>query len=373
MSMSELEDLLFEIFEKLRMRRVPLGIPDYLLGLKAIYELAHPVDELNNPEKLEAIKGLCRLFWAKSYEDLQLFDETFDIEANLHLQTKYEEQPQNTPSSGTKSPFLPPQNIPSSSPPLKRQHQQQKQSRIIPKGYSQPTITTRSKIPSDQQTLRHHLTPLLPIDKRDMAGIWRQLHLLQREGPLDELDIQGTIDSFSHIGFLKPVLQSRRRNQAKIMLLIDQGGSMEPFSLFTAALVDSILHSGSHKQTSIFYFHDCPEDYMYMYPALLGARPLEDILVEHSHSGSVLIVSDAGAARGHYDRIRARVTKDFLDKLSQYIYLYAWINPVPKVRWVGTTAQNIAQLLPMFQLDWEGLNDTVNILRGQALTGVHQP
>lgn len=372
--MSALEDLLFEIFEKLRLQRVPLGTPDYLLALKAIYELVYPVDELSNSGNLEAIKGLCRLFWAKSYEDLQLFDETFDIETNLHSQMRHEEQPQNTPLSGTKSPLPPPQNIPSfKSPPLEKQPQRQKQPRIIPKGYSQPSMTVRSKISSNQPTLRHHLTPRLPIDKRDMAGIWRQLHLLQREGPPHELDIQGTIDSFSHIGFLKPVLRSMRRNQAKMMLLIDQGGSMEPFSLFTAALVDSILRSGSFKQTSIFYFHDCPEDYIYMYPTLLGARPLEDILVEHSHSGSVLIVSDAGAARGHYDRIRVRVTKDFLDKLSQYTYLCAWLNPVPEVRWVGTTARNIAQLLPMFQLDWEGLNDTVNALRGQAVTGVHQP
>ena len=55
----------------------------------------------------------------------------------------------------------------------------------------------------------------------------------------------------------------------------------------------------------------------------------------------------------------------FLDLLSQSTYLYAWLNPMPAVRWIGNTAGEIARLLPMYQLDREGLNDVVNILRGQ--------
>ena len=369
--MTDLEDLLFEIFEALRQRRVPLGMPDYLLALKMIYELAHPSDELSNPAQLEAIKDLCRLFWAKSYEDLQLFDEMFEIETSLYLQTKDEEQLQNVPPSGTRLTFISPSNTSDLQiPPLKRQ---QKQPMIIPKAHSQPTMTRYSKISSYQQTVRHHLTPRLPIDKRDMAGIWRQLRRPQREGPLAELDVQATTDALSRIGFLQPVLQPRRRNQAKMVLLLDQGGSMEPFSLFTAALLDSIVRSGSLKQTHILYFHDCPENYVYTSPTFLGARNLEDIFVEHCHGSSILIVSDAGAARGHYDRARTSATKEFLDQLCQYTHLSAWLNPVPKIRWTGTTAWNIAQLLPMFQLDWEGLNDVVNVLRGQVLTGVSKP
>lgn len=373
--MIDLEDLLFKIFEELRLRRVPLGMPDYILALKAVNELANPAEELDTPEHLETIKGLCRLFWTKSYEDLQLFDEAFDIEINAQLQSKYEELPQSTLPQEPQSSFASQPDTPDpTSPPLERQHQQQKQPFITAKAHSHPTIATHSKALDYQLTVRHHLTPRLPIDKRDMASIWRHLRRSQREGPLDELDVQATTDLLSRTGFLlKPVLRPRRRNQAKLVLLIDQGGSMEPFSLFTEALIDSILRSGSLKHTSILYFHDSPESYLYTYPTLLGSRPLEEVLAEHCHGNSVLIVSDAGAARGHYDSIRTNTTKEFIEKLSQYTYLHAWLNPVPKVRWRGTTAWNIAQLLPMLQLDWEGLNDVVNILRGQALTGVHQP
>ena len=78
----------------------------------------------------------------------------------------------------------------------------------------------------------------------------------------------------------------------------------------------------------------------------------------------MLLVSDAGAARGDYDEQRVEDTKKFLEKLHQYTYLYAWINPLPHSRWKGTTAEDIACFVPMYSLNRDGLNDAINILRG---------
>jgi len=78
-----------KIFEELRQQRVPLGMSDYMLALKT-------VSELTNSEDLENIKGLCRLFWAKSYADQLLFDETFDIEVDKQLQAVQKKE-QQTP------------------------------------------------------------------------------------------------------------------------------------------------------------------------------------------------------------------------------------------------------------------------------------
>ena len=136
-------------------------------------------------------------------------------------------------------------------------------------------------------------------------------------------------------------------------------------------LLESILRSGSLREIHIFYFHDMPEKYLYLSPTLVGARSLENVLTEYCQHTSVLIIGDAGAARGHYDSTRVQATKEFVDQLNQYTYLYSWLNLVPKTRWANTTASYIARLLPMFPLDWDGLNDTVNVLRGQSLTGAH--
>jgi uncharacterized protein with von Willebrand factor type A (vWA) domain len=91
---------------------------------------------------------------------------------------------------------------------------------------------------------------------------------------------------------------------------------------------------------------------------------LEEVLQEKAKGNSVLIISDGGAARGYYDGMRVGDTKTFLQTLSTYTYLYAWLNPMPQNRWLTTTAEDIANMVPMFPLEREGLEDAVNILRG---------
>ena len=91
---------------------------------------------------------------------------------------------------------------------------------------------------------------------------------------------------------------------------------------------------------------------------------LEKVLEEQGKNNSVLIISDAGAARGYYDSMRVEDSQTFVQILNNYTYLSAWLNPMPKYRWRVTTAEDIASMIPMFPLNREGLHDAVNILRG---------
>jgi uncharacterized protein with von Willebrand factor type A (vWA) domain len=362
--MVDLEEMLLDIFDKLRQQRVPLGLADYVLALKTVSDLA-------DSENLENIRSLCRLFWAKSSADQSLFDETFAIESHKRIEAIKQKEQQNAFSSSSKTTLPSRPTPPNIKPPASEKKSPQRQPIVVPKAHSQSITDMHPKGLYDKGNTTYHLTPRPPMDKRDMAGIWRKLRYLQQEGISEDLDVQATTRSLERTGFLlKPVLKNRRRNQARLVIMLDQGGSMEPFTLFISALLESILRSSSLRQVDIFYFHDTPENYLYEHSTLLGSKSLESVLLEHCQNTSVLIVSDAGAARSHYDSIRLKTTREFLDKLNQFTYLYAWLNPVPKARWVGNTAWHIAQLLPMFQLDWEGLNDLVNVLRGQAVTGV---
>ncbi|MCP4368365.1 MAG: VWA domain-containing protein [Deltaproteobacteria bacterium] len=214
--------------------------------------------------------------------------------------------------------------------------------------------------------VKYHLTPRFPLGRREMAEAWRHLRRLQRTGRAEELDVEGTIHSICQTGFfLEPVLQPLRRNQAKLVLLIDQRGSMAPFVPIIRTLVESILRGGLLGKVNIYYFHDCPGKVLYTRQSLTGAIPLEEVLSNQVKDNSILIVSDAGAARGYYDEQRLNTTRRFLKNLHTYTYLYAWLNPIPSKRWQSTTAGIIAQLVPMFSLDRDGLNDAINILRGQ--------
>jgi len=149
-------------------------------------------------------------------------------------------------------------------------------------------------------------------------------------------------------------------------------GSMVPFDLLVETLVESILRGGLLGGVSLYYFHDCPQDFLFEHPSLTDPLSLEEVLASQAKGNSVLVVSDAGAARGDYYEQRLEDTRAFLKVLNTYSYLYAWLNPMSVPRWITTTAEDIATLVPMFHLDKDGLNDAVNILRGHPFpTGVN--
>ncbi len=332
-------DLLLPVFQRLRRQGVVLGVDDYLVAVEVI-----------KAEGILDIPGLCRLLWAKSREEQQLFDQAIkELVPDIPHNTPEKTTPQSQKQSPPETPRLP-------QPQIERSPEAQLRLRS-------PSVQPSRQTESLTQTKSYQLIPHLPINRRDMAGVWRQLHRPQ-PGGVPELDLDATIQNICRTGLLlKPVLQHRRCNRAQLLVLVDCQGSMTPFASLVAAVIESIERGGILPGTKFYYFHDYPEKFVYAHPHLTQALPLETVL-DHAQGKSVLIISDAGSARGYYEKERVAQTKAFVQQLSNFTYLYAWLNPMPKNRWVATTAADIAQMIPMFPLDREGLNDAVNILRG---------
>jgi len=348
--MAEIDSLLFPIFNELRKQGVPLGVQDYLLAIKTM----RTGIGLESPD---AFKRLCSVLWAKSLEDQERLNVAFSRWVEPELQWA-------PPTTFT------PSNLPA--PLVNDEHwtipaeESMAPTRGTQLAFSPPMDSLPlPRVSSKRARIIYHLSPQLSLNQREMAGIWRQLRRLHREGVPEELDIEGTLNNLCQTGyFLGPKLKPHRRNQAKLVLLIDQQGSMAPFAFQLKSFIESILRGGSLKKVSLYYFHDCPEFILFERPTLTVTRPLDEILSSQAKGSSVLIVSDAGAARGYYDGQRVAITRTFLKTLSVYTYLYAWLNPVPRNRWEATTAEDIACMVPMFPLDREGLNDVIDILRG---------
>lgn len=361
--MTKLDSSLFQIFERLRKQGVPLGVSDYLEAIETIQAGI-------GLEDAASFKGLCRLLWAKSREDQELFDLAFAelVEPQLQIISIPEptrpSQPPSTPST-VPPPSTPnqPEPQPQPEPELEEELKPQQVTVTLPSRSVGQSFELKSEL--TEKPYYYQLTPRLSISPRDMAGVWRQLRRPQRVGVPEELDVEATINSICRSGLLlRPLLQPRRRNQARLVVLVDQQGSMAPFAPLIEAAIKSILRGGLLGKTSLYYFHDCPEGFLYQRSSLTNTLALEAVLDEQAKGNSVLIISDAGAARGYYDRRRVAENKSFLQTLSAYTYLYAWLNPMPQTRWKATTAEDIACMVPMFPLDREGLNDAVNILRG---------
>ena len=372
----ESETLLLPLFDKLRKQNIPLGISEFLLAIKMIKARI-------GLEDIERVKRFLCLLWAKSSEDQIIFNNGFEDlvrpelekrfeQANKQLLTDEEENKDKTdlPADLLKKTETETSNFPQ----LSSQNQElselkkEEENNIIT---SRPSSDSFSKEFSEEEPIklhfrqRYHLLPRLPITRREMTEVWRNLRVLKREGVPEDLDVEATVNQICKVGFfLRPVLQPRRQNQVKLVLLIDRQGSMTPFNLLIEALQESIEKGGLLNKTSVYYFQNCPRGYLFTQPNLSKPYPLEEILSQEAYNNSVVIISDAGAARRTYDSERLRQTKLFIRQLCRYTYRYGWLNPVPKPQWKITTAEDIARFIPMYPLNREGLNDLVKILLG---------
>jgi uncharacterized protein with von Willebrand factor type A (vWA) domain len=208
-----------------------------------------------------------------------------------------------------------------------------------------------------------------PITVRQMKQSWRYLRRPVREGPPVELDIESTVKEYGRQGvLLKPVLLPRRTNRTQLLLLIDYGGSMVPFHSLSRRLVETAVRGGRLGQADIYYFHNCPQEYLSRDSEDQEHELLQDVLnaVHYERSG-VLIFSDGGAARGGLNEERVEMTEEFLGQLKQKVRYMAWLNPMPYSRWAGTTAGKIMRSIPMFDLSRRGLDDAISVLRGRLL------
>lgn len=222
----------------------------------------------------------------------------------------------------------------------------------------------RDQIPGNLSVLGREF---FPVTQRQMKQVWRYLRRPVREGKPTELDVEATIDQIGQQGLcLDIVLVPPRVNRAELLILIDQDGSMVPFHALSRRLAETALGGGRLGKTGIYYFHNSPVEYLYRDRYHQEAELVSDILTHRcSERTAVLIFSDGGAGRGGYSEERYKLTQEFLKQLQQRVRHIAWLNPIPRKRWFGTTTAEIARLVPMFEVSRPGLQDAISVLRGR--------
>jgi hypothetical protein len=215
-------------------------------------------------------------------------------------------------------------------------------------------------------------------------------------GAATELDVELTIARRCQQGIAASVvLRPRRRNVARLLLLVDRQGSMTAFHRFCEEVCKAIQQAGRLEETAIYYFHNVPAEgadeqvleplgdelfpvldsilpqitplktgYLYEDSDLLSPIGLEEVLQKHAADAFVVVISDAGAVRKYYNVTRLLDTISFIKALRAYTLNYVWLNPLPKSYWKDNTAAQIARHVPMFPLNREGIQQAVNVLRG---------
>lgn len=344
--------LALDLFARLRGSGFNIGVGE-LLALHRAVEGGWGADDP------DALARVARLIWCNSRQEQAEFD--LQWQALTAYWAEHHAPPPPKPELPTPAPAPereraePPTPY---SPP---------ESRIQPERHAElAALPVRAPFIPAPVTGEESIQSYWPLSRRAMVYAWRYLRRPVADGPADVLDVAATVTVTARQGFyLSPVFRRRLRNHARLLLLVDQGGSMTPFHRFTRDLIETAQQESALAAVEVFYFHNVFEERLYRDPQRTVAEPLDVALAGCDAETSVLIVSDAGAARGRRNRARIRLTALALAELKSRTPLLAWLNPMPSERWRGASAEIIAGLAPMYPMDADGLSAAIDQLRGQ--------
>ncbi|NMG10541.1 hypothetical protein [Brasilonema sp. UFV-L1] len=376
MKQPKLPAFLWELFQKLRRRGFPLTPDDY-------ETLRQSLQAGFGWTSQEALRDLCNFLWAKSRQEQEiitaLFNQLAPKNEDWQLSSVQVENNSDATDSSKKKPY---QDIP----------EPQEHDEIVTESRSGlPPISLKDVQLSERRFI---FVPQFPLTYREVAQTWRRLRRPVRVGAATELDVELTIARRCQQGFATSVvLRPRRRNVARLLMLVDRQGSMTAFHRFCEEVCRAIQQAGRLEETAIYYFHNVPAEgadeqvlegdklfpvldtilpqitplktgYLYEDPDLLSPIALEEVLQKYASDAFVVVMSDAGAVRKYYNVVRLLDTISFIKALRAYTLNYVWLNPLPKSYWKDNTAAQIARHVPMFPLNREGIQQAVNVLRG---------
>jgi uncharacterized protein with von Willebrand factor type A (vWA) domain len=224
---------------------------------------------------------------------------------------------------------------------------------------------------AQQRKFRNYRSDLT-LDIRQIKLALRRLRQLSRIGPEDELDLERTIDATSkNAGEIEFIWSRSRKNAVKVLLLMDVGGSMNPYAMLCSRLF-SAAHSASHfKDFQYYYFHNCIYDYLH--PDIEGMEAVSTAHLLHTLEPDYKVIMIGDARMATWELVQEGGAIDYffrnettgitwLQHIAEHFTHCVWLNPTEPYYWNHPTVLMIGRLFPMFELTLEGLGQAVKKL-----------
>jgi len=204
------------------------------------------------------------------------------------------------------------------------------------------------------------------IGTRNIKVALRRLRRFAREGAAEELDLDGTIRSTAHKGYLDVQMRPERRNTVKVLMFFDVGGSMDWHiksveELFSAA-------RSEFKHLEYYYFHNCLYESVWKNNARRWTEktPTWDVLHTYPSDYKVIFVGDASMSPyeitlpgGSVEHMNEEPGALWLRRVTDIYEHCVWLNPVPEEHWGWTPSIKMIRDIfggRMFPLTLEGLD-----------------
>lgn len=343
---------MLELFQQLRSAGMKLTIEQYDL-------LRQALDEDYGLSSWEDLRDLCRFLWVKpslNY-DAETFEQVFDEFEDRYQQKfaawlrKQRAAALPVASASLKQvklgvlPALPKREFPGEAE-AESQSPGQKIS-----GYGLDAV--KHDRPNRRRSKPEYIVEL-PISQEQVRQTWSGLRRPLPDMRLRELDVDATVERIGREGSFanlvqRPVLQKK----ADLLLLVDESNSMLPFAPVVQPFIDMVL-SRRISPAQIYRFKHCPTDFLYEWKRPLRGIALAKVLGRLNRLRTVvMILSDAGAASPVYSDERVVRTGQFLARLVPCVREVIWLNPLPELRWLDTTAEPIQSALAGRMLEFK--------------------
>ncbi|MBA3589950.1 VWA domain-containing protein [Methylibium sp.] len=213
----------------------------------------------------------------------------------------------------------------------------------------------------------------LELGTRNIKLALRRLRRFAREGSELELDLDDTIHrTAANAGLLDIRMIPERHNKAKVLLLMDVGGTMDEHvhrveELFSAA-------KSEFKHLEFYYFHNCVYDFVWKNNRRRHAEKLAtvDLIRKYNRDYKLVFVGDATMSPyeilqpgGSVEYDNDEPGAEWLQRLTHAFPKYAWINPEPPGVWGYRQSIAVIQQLMqqrMFPLSLSGLEGAMRLL-----------
>jgi uncharacterized protein with von Willebrand factor type A (vWA) domain len=211
------------------------------------------------------------------------------------------------------------------------------------------------------------------LGTRNIKVALRRLRRFAREGVAEEFALDATIRATANnAGYLDIKMQPERKNNIKVLMLFDVGGSMDDHieraeELFSAAKTE-------FKNMEFYYFHNCVYDYLWKNNRRRQAErtPTWDLLHKYPPDTKLIFVGDATMSPyeilqpgGSVEYNNEEAGAEWIGRFTHAFPKHCWLNPEPETVWQYRQSISILQQLmgqKMFPVTMEGLERAMRSL-----------
>ncbi|MCC6713062.1 MAG: VWA domain-containing protein [Candidatus Dadabacteria bacterium] len=216
------------------------------------------------------------------------------------------------------------------------------------------------------------------LQTRNMKMALRRLRILTREGTSEELDLDKTIDKTSrNAGYLEIEMVPAKKNNVKVLLFLDIGGSMDDHIELCSRLFSAARYEFKHLE--YYYFHNCLYEFVWKNNKRRWqeAIPTFEVFNKYNSDYKVIIVGDASMSpyellyqNGSVEHNNDEAGFVWLDRLKTRYPDIVWLNPVPVPQWKYTESIGMVKQFMndrMFPLTLSGLQKAIRALKDRKV------